>query len=89
MFPVFRIIRSSLLLVGVLALGRNSAQATVIASDDFQTTATATSGFYLTGNINTQTATNGTIGYFTGTASGVQAPGWNSGTGLSSCKSAA
>ncbi len=64
-----------------LALGRSSAQATLIASDDFLTPATTTSGFYQATNINGQTATNGTTGYFTGTASGSLAPGWTSGTG--------
>jgi hypothetical protein len=62
-------------------LGRSSALATLIASDDFLTTSTASSGFYQATNINGQTATNGTTGYFTGTASGSLGPGWNSGTG--------
>lgn len=57
------------------------AKAALIASDSFLTTSTATTGNYLAGNINTQTATNGTTGYYTGSPSGSQVAGWNSGTG--------
>jgi hypothetical protein len=60
--------------------GQHSARATLIAQDDFLTTSTSTAGNYLIGNINAQTATNGTFGYFTGTATGNQIGGWQSGT---------
>ncbi|HSI15194.1 MAG TPA: PEP-CTERM sorting domain-containing protein [Chthoniobacter sp.] len=67
------------LLCSVVA-GQHSARATLIALDNFETTASTTSGFYLTGNINGQSATAGTSGYFAGTASGNQSVGWQSGT---------
>jgi hypothetical protein len=63
-----------------LAVCGSSARAALIASDDFLTTASATAGNYLAGNLNTQAATNGTNGYFAGANAGNQAVGWNSGT---------
>ena len=70
----------TLLAAGVVAAAAGAAKATVIASDSFLTTATATTGFYTAGSVQGQTATNGTTGYFTGTAAGSQVPGWAAGT---------
>lgn len=71
----------SLLAVGVSLCIGQSVRATLIASDDFLTAATATSGTYTAGNINGQTNTGGTSGYYTGASVGNQVAGWNSGTG--------
>lgn len=58
------------------------ARATLIASDSFLTTATATTGNYTQGNINGQTATNGTFGYYTGATTSNQVAGWQSGSSV-------
>lgn len=62
----------------------STAQAVIIASDDFIVGGTGLQGSAYngtSGNINGQSATTGTSGYYTGTAAGNQTPGWNSGTG--------
>jgi hypothetical protein len=64
---------------GVL-LGAGGAHAALIAGDSFLTTVTSTTGNYVAGNLNAQTATNGTTGYYIGASVGSQAAGWNSGT---------
>ena len=67
--------------LAIARLGGQAAHGAVIASDSFLTAATATAGAYTAGNINGQTNTGGTFGYFTGAAGGNPAPGWTSGTG--------
>jgi hypothetical protein len=74
---VVRVAGLSCLLTGA----SGAAQAAVIASDSLLTTATATSGYYVQGNVNGQASLNGTTGYYTGAAAGNQIAGWNSGTG--------
>ncbi|EDY21194.1 protein of unknown function DUF1555 [Chthoniobacter flavus Ellin428] len=69
------------LAIACILLARERAQANLIALDNFETTSTSSSGFYLAGNINGQTATTDTVGYYTGSASGNQIAGWQSGTG--------
>jgi hypothetical protein len=56
-----------------------AANAAIIASDSFLTGGSTDN--YVAGNLNGQVKTAGTVGYFTGTAAGNQAPGWASGTG--------
>lgn len=59
----------------------SAAAGAIIASDSFLTTSTATAGYYQATNINGQTATNGTTGYYTGATTSSQIAGWQSGTG--------
>lgn len=71
------------LLVLPLAFTGN-AEAVIIASDNFIVGGDGLQGNAYSAtiaNINGQSATVGTSGYFTGTASGISAPGWVSGTG--------
>jgi hypothetical protein len=64
-----------------LTFSATHASAALIASDSFVTTAAGAGNTYVTGNLNGQTATTGTTGYFTGAAAGNQIAGWQSGTG--------
>lgn len=57
-----------------------TAGAVIIASDDF-TVPPAGGGGYVAGDINGQGPTLGTVGYYTGPASGNSVSGWVSGTG--------